>query len=154
MKAEVDPSGKGPHGEQPEAGGKNLAEQAAAAMAQASPLPSVPAFKPISISSELTRTAAMDSPSTPPIPQKQSPPEIKVEITDEMIATAVSKAIDPQVVTKSIEHYLENHLQGALVKALEGGLKENLEKAIWKLVPDMATQLIKDEITRLTDAES
>jgi hypothetical protein len=38
-------------------------------------------------------------------------------------------------------------------KLIEKEARAILEKAIWKIVPDMATDLIKEEIKRLTDAE-
>jgi CheY-like chemotaxis protein len=50
---------------------------------------------------------------------------------------------------EEIRRTVETQIQ----KLIEKEARAILEKAIWKIVPDMATDLIKEEIKRLTDAE-
>lgn len=91
---------------------------------------------------EALKKIASETPAAAPAKQEKAAPkrELAKEPRQETPKTAtVAATASPQLSEAQLEAVLRNHSQ------------EIIEKIVWKLIPDMAERIIRDEIKRLLD---
>jgi CheY-like chemotaxis protein len=122
------------------------------------PPPVAPAPLPARPSAAPLPAEPAPAPAAPPAPPSAA--ELSEAVTaalPDVVARLLPAALDaalPALVERALARLLDDALRAALKERLPGGgaeMRSLVEPVVWKTVPALAEQLIKEEIARLTE---
>ena len=112
---------------------------------------SSPASEPEWAIEDMAAAVGMGTPSTKPVEEKPAEPVISPQRVQEAPLASVGPVTVPPDMVEALARQVSERVAAHIVQELRADLLQRIERLLWEVVPDLAEQLLTQEIQRIRD---